>query len=232
MLGVRLARPDYLAMDEADLVRCARVGERDVFLAIMTRGNQRLYRVARSIRRDDAAAEDVLQEAYVRGFANLAMFRGESSIYTWLTRIVLNEANGRLRKRRSVVDLDQVELAQNRGAHVIMFSSTDASVTPETDAARLQVRRVLEAAIDDLPEDFRIVFVMRDVDGCSIAETAAALNLREETVKTRQHRARRALRRVLSERLAASTSEAFLFLSRRCEGVTERVLARLDETDR
>jgi RNA polymerase sigma-70 factor (ECF subfamily) len=108
-----------------------------------------------------------------------------------------------------------------------MFPGGEPTATPEADAARLQVRRVLESAIDDLPEDFRVVFILREVEGCSVAETATALDIREETVKTRLHRARRLLRGVLSKRLASSTGEAFLFEGARCARITERVLARL-----
>jgi RNA polymerase sigma-70 factor (ECF subfamily) len=214
-------------MEEAELVLRAREGEREAFRCIMQRGNQRLFRVARGVMRDDSEAEDVVQEAYVRAFTNLHTFRGEASIFTWLTRITLNEAKHRLRKRRNTVGLDEVEAVQSRGAHVIMFPNTDPAATPEADVARMQVRRLLESAIDELPTDFRMVFIMRDVEECSIAETATALGVREETVKTRLHRARRLLRGVLSERLASTTSEAFLFLGARCERITENVLARL-----
>jgi RNA polymerase sigma-70 factor (ECF subfamily) len=220
-------RTDYAAMDEAELVDRARSGERGAFRAIMERGNQRLFRTARAVVHDDSEAEDVVQEAYVRAFSNLDAFRGEASIYTWLTRIVLNEANGRLRRRRTQVGLEEVEAIQNLGAHVVMFPSGAQASNPEADAARLEVRRVMERAIDELPADFRIVFMMRDVEECSIAETAAALGIREETVKTRLHRARRLLRGTLSDRLASTVSEAFLFLGERCERITEGALARL-----
>ncbi len=223
----KVAPPDYANMEEAELVRLARAGERDAFRTIMQRGNQRLFRIARGVMRDDAEAEDVVQESYVRAFTNLQVFRGDSSIFTWLTRITLNEAKSRLRKRRRTVGLEEVEAVQNRGAHVIMFPTVDPAATPEVDVARMQVRRLLESAIDELPEDFRTVFIMRDVEECSIAETAAALGLREETVKTRLHRARRRLRGVLIDTLAPTTSEAFLFLGARCERITERVLQRL-----
>jgi RNA polymerase sigma-70 factor (ECF subfamily) len=222
-----LPRPDYEAMQEADLVRCAKAGERGAFRAIMRRCNQRLFRTARALLRDESEAEDVVQEAYVRAFANIGGFRGESSILTWLTRITLNEANGRLRRQKPLVGVEQIEAAQSSGAHVIMFPGADPSATPEADAARAQVRRFIEAAIDELPEAFRLVFIMRDVEECSIAETAACLGVREETVKTRLHRARRLLRAALSERLAATLPDAFPFLGARCDRITEAVLARL-----
>lgn len=220
---------EFAAMGETELVRHARAGEREAFRVIMQRGNQRLFRIARGLVRDDAEAEDIVQETYVRAFTHLDDFRGEASIYTWLTRIAINEAKGRLRKQRQNVGLDAVEAMQGRGAHVIMFPHTDPALTPELDVARAQVRRLLELAIDDLPEDFRVVFVMREVEGCSTAETAAALNIREETIKTRLHRARRLLRATISERLASSVSDAFMFMGARCERMSERVLARLSE---
>jgi RNA polymerase sigma-70 factor, ECF subfamily len=224
-------RLDFTGMNEADLVHHARAGEREAFRAIMQRGNQRLFRIARGFVRDDSEAEDIVQETYVRAFTNLDAFRGEASIFTWLTRIAINEANGRMRKRRDKhrehVGLEAVEAAQSRGAHVIMFPQTDANMTPELDVACTQVRHVLESAIDELPDDFRIVFVMRDVEGCSIAETAAALGIREETIRTRLHRARRLLRAAISERLASSVTEAFMFLGARCERMSENVLAAL-----
>lgn len=222
-----MVRQDFAGMDEVGLVHHARAGEREAFRVIMQRANQRLFRVARGVVQDDSEAEDIVQETYVRAFTNLASFRGEASIFTWLTRIAINEANGRLRKRRENVGLEAVEAAQSRGAHVIMFPLTDASMTPELDTARTQVRHVLEQAIDELPDDFRVVFIMRDVEGCSIAETAAALGIRGQTIKTRLHRARRLLRAAISERLASSVIDAFMFMGARCERMSENVLAAL-----
>jgi len=219
---------DYDGMDESALVALARRNDRRAFRTIMRRGNQRLFRVARAVLGDDAEAEDALQEAYLKAFTNLAAFRGESSIFTWLTRITINEANGRLRKQRPTVEIGEIEAAQAKGAHIISFPNADPALSPETDAARAQIRRILETAIDDLPEAFRLVFVMREVEECSIAETAAALGVRPETVKTRLHRARRLLRKALSERLASTMSDAFPFLGQRCDRITESVLARLD----
>lgn len=220
-------QPDYAGMGEAELVKHARAGECGAFRTIMQRGNQRLFRIARAVMRDDNEAEDVVQESYMRAFSSLAAFRAEASIFTWLTRIVLNEANGRLRRTRRHVGLEQVEAVQNSGADVIMFPNSALALGPEENAARLEVRRVLERAIDELPADFRLVFVMRDVEECSIAETAAAIGIREETVKTRLHRARRLLRGVLSDRLASTVNDAFPFLGERCERISKGVLVRL-----
>ena len=222
-------RLDYADMDETELVRRTRLGEREAFRAIMQRHNQRLFRVARSIARDESEAEDVLQESYLHAFTGLQAFRGESSLLTWLTRIVINEANGRLRKRRNLVGVEQIEAAQARGADVIMFPFGETTMTPEQDVARMQIRRLLESAIDDLPDGFRVVFVMRDIEDCSVAETAESLGIPEETVKTRLFRARRLLRSALNDKIAATVHDAFPFLGQRCERITEAVLARLDE---
>lgn len=219
--------PDYAALDDESLVRLAKDGHRDAFREIMQRCNQRLFRVARALVRDDSEAEDIVQETYMRGFANLATFRGDAKILTWLTRIALNEARSRLRRRRPTVDLDQIEVAQGAGAHVIMFPNANAPASPETDAARSQIRRLLERAIDDLPEPFRVVFIMREIEDCSVQETADNLDLRPETVKTRLHRARRLLRSALDETLASTMTEAFPFLGQRCDRITNTILERL-----
>ncbi|THD81817.1 MAG: RNA polymerase sigma factor [Phenylobacterium sp.] len=216
---------DYAALPETELVALAKAGRGEAFAALMTRGNQRLFRIARSIVRDEGEAEDVLQEAYVRAFAKLGDFRGEASIYTWLTRIVINEAHGRLRRRRDTVELSEVEVAQGDPGQVLMFPGV--SDDPERDAARAEARRLLERAVDALPEAFRLVFVMREVEGASIAETAQALGVRPETVKTRLHRARRLLRQALDAQLASALTGAFPFLGARCERITAAVLARL-----
>jgi len=218
---------DYAALDEATLVAHARAGRREAFAALMQRGNQRLFRIARAVVRDESEAEDVLQEAYVRAFAKLAEFRGEASIYTWLTRIVLNEAHGRLRKRRNTVDLDAIEAAQGGEGRILMFPGAPVSADPERDAAIAETRRLLERAVDELPEAFRLVFVMREVEGCSIAETAANLGVKAETVKTRLHRARRLLREALDAQLANALTGAFPFLGARCQRITDAVLARM-----
>jgi RNA polymerase sigma-70 factor (ECF subfamily) len=217
---------DYLAMPEPDLVGLARGGDRQAFRAIMTRCNQRLFRVARAVVRDEAEAEDVLQEAYLRAFAAIATFRGESGIATWLTRIVLNEAHGRLRRRKTMVDLDELETAQE-SAQVLNFPGMSKSDDPEADAARAQIRRILERAVDALPEPFRLVFILREVEDLSVEETASHLNLKVETVKTRLHRARRRLREALDAQLADVIVGAYPFLGARCERISEAVLQRL-----
>jgi RNA polymerase sigma-70 factor, ECF subfamily len=218
---------DYAALPEADLVAYARAGRREAFAALMTRGNQRLFRIARAVVRDESEAEDVLQEAYVRAFAKLSDFRGEASIYTWLTRIVLNEAHGRLRRRRHTVELSAVESAQAGEGRILVFPSALTSDDPERDAALAETRRLLERAVDALPEAFRLVFILREVEELTVGETAEHLGLPEATVKTRLHRARRRLRHALEAQLADVMTGAYPFLGERCAGISERVLARM-----
>ena len=219
------ARQDLTDASEAELVGLARAGTREAFRVILQRCNQRLFRVARGIVRDDAEAEDVVQEAYARGFAALERFRGDSSLVTWLTRITINEARGRLRRRRPTVGLDAA--GEVAAAAILSFPSGQPAVDPEAEAARQQMRRLIERAVDELPEAFRIVFILRELDQLSVEETAAALQLAPATVKTRLHRARRLLREALSRAVASSLHDAFSFAGARCARITEAVLARL-----
>ena len=194
----------------------------------MQRNNQRLFRVARSVVQDDSEAEDVVQEAYVNAFSSLGSFRGESSLPTWLTRITLNEALGRLRRQRPTVDLEALDANPTTGtSQVIPFPLMSESADPERAAAQRQIRHLIERAIDDLPEIFRMVFVMRDVEDMSIEETADFLGLSPATVKTRLHRARRRLRHALDEKLASTITEAFPFDGKHCQRVTDKVVERL-----
>lgn len=212
---------------ELDLVARARAGDGQAFGLIIQRFNPRLFRIARGVLKEDAEAEDALQEAYVKAFTHLDGFRGEAGVFTWLTRITLNEAYGRLRRRRSTVDLDQLESDEAAGALVLAFPSGRTMDNPETETARAEARRLIERAVDGLPDDFRIVFVLRELDQLSTEETAEALDLAPNTVKTRLHRARRLLRRSLSVAMQASLPDAFDFQGDRCRRVTEAVLARL-----
>jgi RNA polymerase sigma-70 factor (ECF subfamily) len=219
------ARPQP-ATDEVSLADRASRGDHEAFRAIMERHNQRLYRVARSLLRDDSEAEDAVQETYMRAFAAMGSFRGESSLATWLTRITINEALGRKRRQRPTVELEAVEAMQERSAQIINFPAmTDSD--PERSAAQREIRKLLEISIDKLPEPFRLVFVMRDVEELSIEGTAALLAIRPETVKTRLHRARRLLRESLDQHLFSTLKDTFPFAGARCSRITERVLARL-----
>jgi RNA polymerase sigma-70 factor (ECF subfamily) len=229
MNTTRIANPvAYDELDDTELAALARTGEAAVFRTIMQRHNRRLYRVARGVLGDDADAEDVVQETYVRAFEHLAHFRGESSLGTWLTRIAINEALGRRRKRRPSVDIANVDMLDEQGeVRVLIFPGIRAGGNPETDASRAEVRRLLERAVDELPEPFRIVFVMREIEQMSVEETASQLEIRPETVKTRLHRARRLLREALQQKLGAVLQDAYAFDGARCERMTQAVLRRM-----
>ena len=222
-----LDRHAFAAFDDTSLVAHARNGDQRAFRTIMERHNQRLYRLARTLLKDDAEAEDVVQEAYLRAFTALSGFRGEASLATWLTRITLNEALGRKRKQRPTVALETIETMPENSAQIIRFPTMDGD--PERLTAQREIQKILEASIDALPEPFRLVLVMRDVEEMSIEETASFLGIRPETVKTRLHRARRLLRESLDERLASTLKDTFPFAGARCERITETVLARLAE---
>jgi RNA polymerase sigma-70 factor (ECF subfamily) len=222
-----------LAAGEPALVERAKSGDQSAFRAIMDQHNRRLYRVARAVMKDDTEAEDVVQETYLRAFSNLAKFRGESSLATWLTRIALNEAMGRKRKQRITVTLESVETAQeDTSAQIIQFPAMSTETDPERSAAQREIRILLERAMDALPEAFRLVFVMRDVEEMSIEETATYLGIRPETVKTRLHRARRLLRQSLDGQLASTLKGAFPFAGARCARITKAVLSRLGNKNR
>ena len=213
---------------DEDLVALARAGHSTAFAAIMTRYNQRVYRVARGIVRDEAEAEDALQEAYVLAFAALPGFRGEAALGTWLTRIVMNEALGRIRRRRRTEALEALDHSEMTGGpYLRMFPGLNTAPNPEVAAARSEVRRLLQGAIDDLPQPFRLVFVMRDIEEMSIDETAANLDIRPQTVKTRLHRARRLLRKNLDDKLSTALKDTFPFRGACCARITRSVLARL-----
>jgi RNA polymerase sigma-70 factor (ECF subfamily) len=225
------AARDLRKLPDPELVRLALNRDPEAFRAIMQRCNQRLFRVARSILRDDSEAEDVLQDAYLLAFRKLDSFRGDSTLLTWLTRITINEARARLRRRRNSVGLDVLDATPREEAQVIMFPTVSSLPDPEAAAVQAQMRRLIERSVDALPEPFRLVFIMREVEECSIEETAASLNLKPETVKTRLHRARRLLRKALDQELRAPIQESFPFLGSRCEGLTERVLHRLERSE-
>lgn len=222
------ARPDRVAADAgAALVQRAAGGDRDAFRLIIRTHNQRLYRVARSIVRDNAEAEDVLQEAYMRAFTHLDGFRGQASLATWLSRIVVNEALGRLRsrKRRSrlAAGLEQLGAA----AEIIPFPLPAGSESPEKTMAQRQLLALVERLTDELPDGLRTVFVARVIEGLSIEETAELLGLRSETVRTRLYRARALLRQRIEAEVGPLLMDAFPFAGARCDRLTEVVLQRL-----
>jgi len=217
---------------EADLIQRACRREEAAIRSIIQVHNRRLYRVARSIVRDDWEAEDVLQEAYFRAFSSLASFRGDSSLSTWLTRIVVNEALQRMR-RHTDTPVAHIEPPPEPHADIIPFPlSGQHPVDPERAASQHEICRLLEKEIDRLPEEFRTVLVARIIEGLSIEETADLYGIRPETVKTRLHRARKLLKSSLEEHIGPFFSDVFPFDGKRCERLTNAVVARLSRTGR
>ncbi len=212
------------ASDDLALAQRALAGDGEAFRAIMKRHNQRLYRLARSIVRNDGEAEDVVQEAYVSAFAHLRSFRGDASLTTWLSRIVINEALGRMRK----VQRREQRSDQGVEAQVIAFPLNANHDDPERTMAQRQIMQLVERATDNLPDEFRRVFVARVIEGLSTEETADLLDILPETVKTRLHRARLLVRKQLDEQIGPVLMNAFPFAGRRCERLTEAVMKRLD----
>jgi RNA polymerase sigma-70 factor, ECF subfamily len=214
---------------EGELIRRALAREEAAVRAIMTANNRRLYRLARGILRNDGEAEDVVQETYVRAFTHLSDFRRGSSLSTWLARIAINEALGRLRQRRPTVELTSLPQGALE-AQIIQFPLA-ATEDPEKSMAQRQIRKVVEEAIDELPEAFRLVFITRVIEGMNVEETAEILALKPETVKTRLHRARSMLRDNVEKKIGPVAIEAFPFAGKRCERLTEAVLKRLGFTN-
>ncbi len=218
----------YDSPDESDLVQRAARGDETAVRIIIQTHNRRLYRVARSIVRDGAEAEEVLQEAYLRAFRALAGFRGDASLATWLTRIVINEALQRER-RQSQLSASQIEPPDQRASQVIPFPfSGGPAADPERAMAQRQLCQLVERAIDELPHDFRTVLVARVVEGMSVEETAVTFGIRPETVKTRLHRARRMLRTALADHIGPLFTDVFPFEGQRCERITDAVVKRLN----
>jgi RNA polymerase sigma-70 factor, ECF subfamily len=209
---------DHMSDDE--LIARIRGGDAALFEEIMRRYNQRLYRVARSIVKDEHEAEDVMQQAYIQAFTHLDQFAGRSQLSTWLTRITIHEALARRRKHQ--LDTHSLEDAEH-----VMAQPDTTRPDPERLAYAAELRALLESSIDALPDAYRLVFMCREVEGLTTIETADALDVGEEAVKTRLHRARAMLRRELFARAGSSTVEAFAFQAPRCDRVVRAVLDRL-----
>src|SRR4051794_13625065 len=217
-----------LQASDAELAARAAAGDRGAFELVMRRHSRRLFRLARSLVRSDEEAEDVLQETYVRAFARLSDLASGAALAAWLARIVTSEALGRRRAGARVVPLEEFR-ARTAIDDEDAPDGDPASDEPDPErlAASGELLWLLEAAVDALPEEFRTVFVLREVEGLSTAETAASLAIRPETVKTRLHRARRLLQERLGERLLPLSPSLFEFQGRRCDRIVGRVLARL-----
>jgi RNA polymerase sigma-70 factor, ECF subfamily len=205
--------------DEAVIARI-RDGEAGCFEILMRRHNRRVFRATRAILKRDDEAEDVMQEAYVRAYEHLADFRGDASFATWLTRIAIHEALARKRREQRFEVLDPA----SRESTVM---SVAPPRSPEQQVNDQQLRAVLERAIDALPDEFRTVFVLRAVEQLTGAETAACLDIPEETVKTRLHRARLRLQELIVQALDAKSTQAYEFHLSRCDRVVQSVLHRL-----
>lgn len=223
------ARPsiDYSALDDADLAALCASRDPEAVRHVLTANNQRLFRAAWSILKDRAEAEEALQAAYVSAFSSIGSFEGRSSLTTWLTRIVINEALGRVRKerrRRAQLDAAGVPVLEAYREKLMAGSETPA---PDAAVAREQLRRILERAIAGLPEIFRTVFVLREIEGLSVEDTSEALGIPGSTVKTRLLRAKRRLQEALAPEVHEALTGTFPFAGADCAALTERVMTRL-----
>ena len=218
---------DYAALDDAELARLCADRDANAVRHVLTANNQRLFRAAWSILKDRSEAEEAVQAGYVAAFSSIERFEGRSSLSTWLTRIVVNEALGRLRserRRRARLEAEGVPVLDTYREKLMAGSVT---AQPDATMAREQLRRLLEHAIGEMPDIFRTVFVLREVEGLSVEETAEALDIPAATVKTRFLRARKRLQETLAPEVHEALTGAFPFAGADCAALTERVMARL-----
>lgn len=216
------AVPPAAAGDRA-LVDRILAGDRSAFAALMRLHNRRLYRLARAALRSPAEAEDALQEAYLRAYQSLRQFRGDASLSSWLSRLVLNECFGRLRRhnrRQNVIPI--VGLPEE----IDSVADLEQDL-PDRVAARAEMRVLIEAKLDDLPEDFRMVFVLRSIEELSVEETAQVLDIEEATVRSRHFRAKSLLRESLAREFDLAERDVFEFGGVRCDRIVERVMSRI-----
>jgi len=199
-------------------------GERACFEILMRRHNQRIYRVVRSVLRDEQDVEDVMQQAYINAFVHLRQFERRSQFSTWLTRIALNEAFARRKKSQATAGDGAVHDEESRD---LMNSIPSPAPDPERQAYAGELTRALEQAVDALPEMYRSVFMLRDIEGLSTSETSEGLGIGDEAVKTRLHRARAMVRSAVTARLGEQMPSAFQFLAPRCDRVVAAVLAHI-----
>ncbi|SIT45537.1 RNA polymerase, sigma-24 subunit, ECF subfamily [Paraburkholderia ribeironis] len=213
------------AADDLAIVRGMVAGDRDAFETMMRRHNRRLYRLARGILRNDAEAEDALQEAYLSAYKSIGQFRGDAALFTWLSRLVLNECFGRLRRetrRQNVIPLVEP------GTHVdLELMNAHDPDSPDKAVARAELRAMLERKLDALPDVFRVVFMLRSVEEMSVEETAQCLDIPEATVRSRHFRAKSMLRESLARDVDLVERDLFEFGGAQCDQVVIRVLSRL-----
>jgi RNA polymerase sigma-70 factor, ECF subfamily len=217
------------AADDPGLAARVQRGDTAAFAVLMRRYNRRLYRTARAILKDDAAAEDALQEAYIAAYRHIGEFRGEAQIATWLTRIVVNQALQALRRtrREQVVVLFEEPPAERSADDEVAHSLSPG--TPEKTMLRAEMRRLIERKIDDLPEGYRTVFMLREVEDMTVDETATALGIPGATVRSRLFRAKARLRESLAQELDMATQDVFAFDGERCDRIVRAVLDRLGD---
>lgn len=230
MQKLQLAAPAAVSerTSDSELATRSANGDELAFECIMRRHNRLLFRTARSILKSDAETEDALQEAYLRAWRALGSFRSDAKLSTWLVRIVINEALGRLRRRDAqVIPLDTAMDSTEHETQAALLDDPDRQ--PERAAMRGEVRRLMEARIDLLPDAFRTVFMLRAVEELSVEEVALALDLPQATVRTRFFRARGLLREGLSRDVDLALGDAFSFAGARCDRIVAKVLATLAE---
>jgi RNA polymerase sigma-70 factor (ECF subfamily) len=221
--------PTARAADASDdeLARRVAVGDSSAFEALMRRHNRTLFRTARAVLRDDAEAEDALQDAYLQVYRSIGDFRSEAKLSTWLVRVVANEALMRLRKRQRRAAILPLQPGASED-EINQVADTEMEEAPERSAQRAEMRRLLEAEIDSLPADYRAVFVLRIVEEMSVEETAAALSIPPATVRTRLFRARSLLREGLAAKIDLACEEVFAFAGERCDRIVNNVMGRIE----
>jgi RNA polymerase sigma-70 factor (ECF subfamily) len=225
MSSTRNLALDYAAMADLDLARCCASRDAGAVRHLVSANNQRLFRAAWSILKNRSEAEDALQSCYAKALAAIGSFEGRSSLTTWLTRIAINEALAKRRaqeRRRKHLEAEGVQVLESYREQLAKGSQAPS---PEAEAAREQLRTILERAIGDLPENFRTVFVLHEIEGVSVEEAAQALEIPPGTVKTRLMRARRKLQQALAPEVRTALSGTFPFAGLDCARLTERVVA-------
>jgi len=215
------------ALTDAEVVRRVVNGDIAGFELLMRRHNQRVYRAIRAILRDDSETEDVMQETYVRAYEHLAQFEGRAQFSTWITRIAVNEAIKRAAARRKLDPLDEEVAA---GEDQVMPAFQQATATPETNASQNELKSILEQAVLALPDGYRAVVMLRDIEDMSTAEAAEALSMTEANVKVRLHRAHQMLRDGLLKMTRSASPQAFGFHATRCDRVVSAVMGRIGAT--
>ena len=210
-------------LDDTEVIARVLGGETALYEIIMRRYNERLYRVARAILRDDSEAEDVMQDAYVRAYRSLGQFEGRSAFGTWLTRIAVNEA---LQRRKQRMKMEPIDLRNGAEDHIMELAALGDS--PEQNYGRQEITGILEQAIAALPEQYRVVYMLREVEEMSTEETAQSLELSEENVRIRLHRARGLLKKYLVEKAGLAARHAYPFHLSRCDRVVANVFAKIN----